>query len=615
MTDEQLPRVRFYDQQFLTAQDLTAEQAYHLTQRRRHLITAHTPGIVQGLELLQNDAGDLSLLPGLAIDAEGRELILPQPYPLDKQTLFDIRGSELLDLFLEYTSYSSEPPARLYEMAQVRIERADPARRDQAVFLGQIRRVRRRGATEPEYEVDPAGRPYAGVRAEALLSPSGTARLQVGRDDANPYRFELFLDPDRPRSEGNAILGIAPAVVPPPGTQDPGGAAPPAQGPRIDLRADTTIAGDLVIAEGAVEFGAGEPYNQARPWRIYHAEIPGPIGGQASGQVAQRQLRIELPATGADGVPTEFVVGHWSAERNAFEPHLTVAGDSGEVFVHGDLVVEGAVPDRALGALSVLNITDDSSAALLRYFARRSPQERFLLVGSLAENPATLPSFFEAYSQPELQENLSAKYLIFLTDQIANSTGDRQAALQALLSATLNGLAGATLADPIAAEFLPALAQQGGAELVRAVIDQLPDQVVAAVVNELPEQVLAEAVVAQPDKAVAAVVSQQPAKIAQAVLDQLPDQLLPVLAVQLREGAELRDAFVTAIKALGGQPPFAQALAEALFPPPAQPPQPAPSELEEFVLKLRDMTERNKFKNNNTKDKMIDELLNLLVPN
>src|SRR5690349_508503 len=54
---------------------------YHRNQMRFHLLALHGVGIVQGLEVVASQPPDLNLTirPGLAIDAEGRMLLLSEP--------------------------------------------------------------------------------------------------------------------------------------------------------------------------------------------------------------------------------------------------------------------------------------------------------------------------------------------------------------------------------------------------------------------------------------------------------------------------------------------------------------------------------------------------------
>lgn len=69
-------RVRYFNNQLLTEQDMTAEQAYHLDRERRLIREMYTPGIVSGLELALAETGKIVVKPGTAIDASGRQIVL-----------------------------------------------------------------------------------------------------------------------------------------------------------------------------------------------------------------------------------------------------------------------------------------------------------------------------------------------------------------------------------------------------------------------------------------------------------------------------------------------------------------------------------------------------------
>jgi hypothetical protein len=70
-------RTRFFTGRMLTAGDLSDEQDYHLATHRRHLRTLHGSGIVHGLRVEADAAGGaITIEPGIAIDAHGREIHL-----------------------------------------------------------------------------------------------------------------------------------------------------------------------------------------------------------------------------------------------------------------------------------------------------------------------------------------------------------------------------------------------------------------------------------------------------------------------------------------------------------------------------------------------------------
>ena len=86
-----IERLNYYEGEYLGALDFEAEQEYHRDMRRRHNIGQHTYGIVAGLELAQvpnggpNSEVDVFLMPGFAVDAVGREIVVLSKAQLTQQ--------------------------------------------------------------------------------------------------------------------------------------------------------------------------------------------------------------------------------------------------------------------------------------------------------------------------------------------------------------------------------------------------------------------------------------------------------------------------------------------------------------------------------------------------
>lgn len=74
-------RLKYYNGQFLQQQDFTAEQEYHLDRLRRHNRQLHLPGIAEGLTVTATvGATSASVSPGTALDREGRQIVLTEPF-------------------------------------------------------------------------------------------------------------------------------------------------------------------------------------------------------------------------------------------------------------------------------------------------------------------------------------------------------------------------------------------------------------------------------------------------------------------------------------------------------------------------------------------------------
>lgn len=114
-----IDRIRYYDGEFLRASDFGDEQTYHLEMRRRINRYLHLYGIVEGLQL-QNDnqtgVNQVSILKGMAIDALGREIYVFQPHTLGDTDVNNNRITQpgTYDVWLRYNKTASAPPSAGY---------------------------------------------------------------------------------------------------------------------------------------------------------------------------------------------------------------------------------------------------------------------------------------------------------------------------------------------------------------------------------------------------------------------------------------------------------------------------------------------------------------------
>ena len=76
-TEGPLDRLNYFNGQRLAAKDLRVEQAYHMRVRRQLNQALYTPGIAAGLEVSTSENIHAVIVsPGVALDADGREVIL-----------------------------------------------------------------------------------------------------------------------------------------------------------------------------------------------------------------------------------------------------------------------------------------------------------------------------------------------------------------------------------------------------------------------------------------------------------------------------------------------------------------------------------------------------------
>jgi hypothetical protein len=73
---ESIKRLRYFTGQVLTAENLGLEQKYFREKLKRHNRALHGFGIVSGLKVIV-DAGKIIVEPGLALDCQGNELVIP----------------------------------------------------------------------------------------------------------------------------------------------------------------------------------------------------------------------------------------------------------------------------------------------------------------------------------------------------------------------------------------------------------------------------------------------------------------------------------------------------------------------------------------------------------
>lgn len=127
-------RLRYFEGRLLTADDYRAEQEYFLHKHRRHLQAFHGSGVVSGLRVEESAAGDaVTVSAGLAVDAEGREILLAE----DSCVTVGAQDSGVLFVLIEYAERGIDPvpsapgsaaePSRTEEGCRVTIEASPSA--------------------------------------------------------------------------------------------------------------------------------------------------------------------------------------------------------------------------------------------------------------------------------------------------------------------------------------------------------------------------------------------------------------------------------------------------------------------------------------------------------
>ncbi len=96
MASSEIQRPKFFEEQYLGAEDLTAAVDYARTQQARFALGSHTWGIAVGLELKETPlpGGGVSvyLLPGYAWDGYGRPIVVLSPYRIPEEKFAQIKA-------------------------------------------------------------------------------------------------------------------------------------------------------------------------------------------------------------------------------------------------------------------------------------------------------------------------------------------------------------------------------------------------------------------------------------------------------------------------------------------------------------------------------------------
>lgn len=173
----EIKRLKYFNSQFLVERDFNDEQAYHVEMRRRLNRALHTWGVAEGLEVTATGQKEVTVAPGMAIDKEGREIVLPPDPPRGAVSLttfgantdvyITIKYQEANDEADHYTVGGLDKYTRTTERPSV--EAAASAPSDGSVVL--LAKVRM-GATATIASVDMSVR----ARVSSAISPDADLR-------------------------------------------------------------------------------------------------------------------------------------------------------------------------------------------------------------------------------------------------------------------------------------------------------------------------------------------------------------------------------------------------------------------------------------------------------
>ena len=192
---------------------------------------------------------------------------------------------------------------------------------DWPVFLGSV--TRRRQGEQDTYTIDSDGRPYAGLVGEEIRAPSGRASVQVGAEQSDdPFRFAVRVA-DLGEVPRLAVLAVGGVVV----------------------VGETSLLGNVTVG-GVVDLKQSRTRATCRCLRAAVDHLA------RRNDADNHELRMQMD--GPHGSANhEVVIGTWTmvtqddgSQEQQFSPCLTI-GSEGNVTVHGDLVVEGDLLDKA----------------------------------------------------------------------------------------------------------------------------------------------------------------------------------------------------------------------------------------------------------------------------
>ncbi|MDI9978799.1 hypothetical protein [Rhodococcus sp. IEGM 1307] len=350
--NDHVVRVRFTEGQFLGADDLLEEQAYRENAERRHRLGGHSWGIVSGLQLAHSGRA-FSVMPGVAIDGYGRAVAVTAPIRIEVDV--DTRGQRDVWLSLESTSNRGDvatvcltpaDPDTLDPRHPVGVPPTDVASRPHSavwsppgpwpVYLGTV------CWNDQSISTTADNRVCVGLRGEAVVAPSGRARMQIGAESSNDTtRFAVATE--QVKATGNQA------------TQDEVAHGKPfplttrlcvdATG-NVSVCGTTTLGGDLVIHPPAkasadthtgIKFAHTQEPVAASPWTLYRTRVV-----RQGRSVDQLRIEIAHPGDGGDPTRNRFIVGTRDAsdESDVFHPCLTVNADC-TVIAHDCIEVRG----------------------------------------------------------------------------------------------------------------------------------------------------------------------------------------------------------------------------------------------------------------------------------
>jgi hypothetical protein len=174
-------RLKYFNHQFLNEKDFQDEQAYHVFMRRLHNRTLHTWGVVEGLTVEKRTDREIVVRPGIALDREGREIVLANEIQRDTRSseggghaFVTIAYEEVFREDDRQNASEVESYQRTSEIPKVHLSRQAPLEEGPALILA---RVHLDGSGNID-EIDSWGRQAAGT----AIGPGAVGTAELAED-------------------------------------------------------------------------------------------------------------------------------------------------------------------------------------------------------------------------------------------------------------------------------------------------------------------------------------------------------------------------------------------------------------------------------------------------
>jgi hypothetical protein len=181
----EIKRLNYFRHQFLDEKDFQDEQKYHIEMRRLLNRLLHSEGIVDGLNVERADDQEIRISPGMALDREGREIILARETTRNLESIaagshgfVTISYNEQMEQADRYSGGGVEGFTRVTESHEIHVTPQHPPEDSTAIVLARVHLNEARHIREIDHSVRRHSAPRLGpgaIREEYLANGAVTA--------------------------------------------------------------------------------------------------------------------------------------------------------------------------------------------------------------------------------------------------------------------------------------------------------------------------------------------------------------------------------------------------------------------------------------------------------